>query len=121
MRARALSILVALTTGMALPTHAANLGWLKGTIIERYDDRDRSILGSELLNALDFQPDGVAITWWNARSGHWGVITPLDRSARDGVECRRVRIQNHLDERKGLVHYTVCRRPGEDWMLASID
>jgi surface antigen len=105
----------------ALPAQAANLGWLRGAIIEKYDDRDRSILGTELLSAVEFQPDGVRVTWWNARSGNWGTITPLERSTIEGAECRRVRIENRLGERRGVTVLTLCRRPGEDWMLARMD
>ena len=114
-------LIAAITLLTAPVAFAANLGWLKGSIIQKYTDRDRAILGSELLSAVEFQPDGVRVTWWNARSGNWGVITPLERSTVAGADCRRVRIENRLGERRGVNVYTLCRRPGEDWMLASID
>ena len=119
-RRRLLPLIASLAALTVLPASAANLGWLKGSIIEKYTDRDRSILGTELLSAVEFQPDGVRVTWWNARSGNWGTITPLERSTVDGTECRRVRIENRLGERRGVNVYTLCRRPGEDWMLASV-
>ncbi|HSN69914.1 MAG TPA: hypothetical protein VLT59_00330 [Steroidobacteraceae bacterium] len=103
-----------------LEATAANLGWLKGSILEKYTERDRVILGGELLNAVEFQPDGVSTTWWNAETGHWGVITPLERSRQDDADCRRVKVENYLGARKGVTTYTVCRRPGTDWMLAGI-
>jgi surface antigen len=119
-RVSMLAIAILLANGLPSAAGAANLGWLKGSIIERYDDRDREILGTELLNALDFQPSGVPVRWYNARTGHWGVITPRDDDPRDGATCRRVTVENHLDEHTGTSTYTVCRRTGFDWMLLAI-
>jgi surface antigen len=110
-------LLVASATGV----RAANLGWLRGTVVQGYSSADLAILTSELEEALDFQPAGTVITWYNWESGNWGRITPLAPLSRPDAECRRVNLENHRGDEQGSTTYLLCRQAGSEWMFAGIE
>jgi len=114
---RVLVLLLAATAS----AHAANLGWLRGAVVQKLTAGDLALLDTELVEALDFQPSGTVITWRNWRTGNWGRITPLEPFDHGDAQCRRVRIETHAGDASGTGTYALCRTAASEWLYASIE
>jgi len=98
-----LIVLVALfcMVGQVHDAMAANLRFLKDSVVARFDDVDWQMLQNAVTDALEQSADGASVTWRNDKSGHWGTVTPLNTLQQQGLKCRLVRFVNHTKDQTG--------------------
>lgn len=96
---------------------AASLGWMKGEAASFFTDRDWELVAETLDATLDSAADGESRDWANDKSGTRGRMTVLGSETRDGVTCRRLRVESTAKGSSSIHQYRFCRRAGGDWAL----
>ena len=99
--------------------HAAGEGAiLKNTPAYHYTADDYRLLRSKVQEALAAPADGDTYPWRNGKTTASGSVTPLEREAWKGLECRRLRVETSdgLSTDRGV--YRFCRTPSAGWKLA---
>ncbi len=91
---------------------------LKNTPFERFDDEDLKLFLDNARKALDQGRDGETHAWDNPATRHRGDVTVLRTTERDGRTCKRVRVRNEADGRKGDTPVTACKVDGK-WRLVT--
>ena len=99
------------------PCFGFNLQFLDDSPISRFNDKDVEIMLDTLTDALENADNGVAVKWKNTETGHHGSITPLNRITRDGMDCRRVDIQNVAEPFNGGARYLLCKHDDGEWRV----
>jgi surface antigen len=100
------------------PSHAGNLDFLSKSPVSYFNDEDIRLLKAAVTEVLDDSNVRATKNWSNPATGNSGKVE--GRSAfktAEGVECRRVRVTNHAKAVDGQGTYTVCKVPGEDWVV----
>ena len=83
---------------------------------EKVDGHTRGYIWlNTLTDALDNGEDGAEYTWENPKTGHNGIVTPLNTKTHDGMHCRDVDIRNFAGNFSGRAIHLMCRKDG-DWM-----
>lgn len=112
LRAAAIAVLLASPSA-----GAASLGWMKGAAASFFTDRDWQLVSESLDATLDTAADGESREWSNDKSGARGRMTVLGTETRDGLTCRRLRVEATAKGSSSSHHYRFCRREGGDWAI----
>ena len=102
---------------VATPCFGFNLQFLDDSPISKFNDKDVEIMLDTLTDALENAGDGVEVRWENTETGHHGSITPLNKITQDGMDCRRVDLQNVAEPFNGGVRYLLCKHDDGEWRV----
>jgi surface antigen len=117
---RALPILILAGLVAAAPAAQATniMPLLKDTPAELFTVKDYELFDAALKKALDeVRLDGVA-QWNNPETRAGGSVTVVREYQRSGDDCKRLRIDNHANSRKGSSTFDFCRQADGRWVLA---
>jgi surface antigen len=108
--------LAALLLLPGVPASAQNVGFLKDSVLSRFNKDDIAMFDQALRKALEEGKDGVPVVWKNDKTGSGGTITPSpDPKARK--DCRTATVVNYHRSSRGETTYAVCRQ-GDRWLVS---
>lgn len=117
---RALPILV-LAGLLAVPPAglATNLvPLLRDTPAELFTTQDYELFDAALRTALaETRQDGV-VQWSNPETRAGGSMTVVSEYEHGGFPCKRLRVDNHANNRRGHTTFDFCRQDDGRWVLA---
>ncbi len=93
-------------------------GWLRGSPIIKFTDKDWELLRSNARTALDDEPDGTTTSWGNPDTGHSGSITVISSFEKDGRRCRKARFSNEAGNLSGTETHDLCKVADGTWKIA---
>jgi len=94
---------------------------LRETPAELFTPADYELFDAALRNALaDLRQDGV-VQWSNPETRAGGSVTVIREYQRDGNACKRLRVDNHANNRKGYTTFDFCHQAEGRWVLAPMD
>jgi surface antigen len=101
------------------PALATNLiPLLRDTPAELFTAGDYELFDAALKQALaEVRQDGV-VQWDNPETRASGSVTVVREHQRDGSDCKRLRVDNHANGRKGVTTFDFCRQADGRWVLA---
>lgn len=117
---RALQILtLAGLVAVAPGVHATNIiALMRDTPAELFTAKDYEFFDAALKKALDeVRQDGI-VQWDNPETRAGGSMTVVREYQRGGDDCKRLRIDNHANSRKGFSTFDFCRQADGRWVLA---
>jgi surface antigen len=117
---RALPILIlAGLVAVAPGVQATNIiALMRDTPAELFTAKDYEFFDAALKKALDeVRQDGV-VQWDNPETRAGGSMTVVREYQRGGDDCKRLRIDNHANSRKGFSTFDFCRQADGRWVLA---
>jgi hypothetical protein len=95
-----------------------NLGDLRDAPSGKFTPRDFDMLWAAVDDVSRGKTIGAVKKWENTATGNGGVIKLLDVfTSTDGLDCRRLRIDNHAKSLKGSTKQVVCANADGKWML----
>lgn len=117
---RALPILIVAGLFAAAPAaRAMNLiPLLKDTPAELFTVQDYELFDAALKKALDELRQEGAVQWDNPDTRAGGSVTVVREYQREGSACKRLRLDNHANNRKGHTTFDFCRQADGRWVLA---
>ncbi len=83
-----------------------------------YTDEDFSILMDTVQKALTEKADGGKLVWENPKTGHNGLVNPLNTYEKNGVTCRKTRIINKAKDKIAETFFNLCKQPSGEWKVA---
>jgi surface antigen len=97
------------------------LGAMAGGEVGRSLDRaDRLYLERTTGQALEYGPSGVARSWQNPDSGHYGAVTPKPAyQTPQGQYCREYQQTITVGGKTEEGYGTACREPDGSWRIVS--
>ncbi len=98
-------------------TSAANLGFLRNTLIRDLSDTDWQQLVETTIDALENAPDGAKREWRNAETGHYGSVRLIRTFESYDLPCRKIALTNHTAAQTGTSAFTLCKVEGKGWRL----
>ena len=101
----------------SLPAHSANWFWLSESAISRFTDSDWAMLKSTATDALDNAADGTRVVWVNSETGHSGAITPINKTEKDGMPCRKVKFFSSAEGLTNTGTHLLCKQKDGEWKL----
>jgi len=113
------AILIAATT--AFPAYAFDYSFLNQAPIRFFTDADIQRQDTALQAVLNDPKADASRSWQDEKTGNGGEVTSLSSYAKDGMECRRVRIVSHARQaRRGTAASLVdmCK-VGDTWKFLS--
>jgi surface antigen len=122
MPARALAALVLVLSAMAVPAAAGAAGIggsLKGSPFAGFTADDAAMFLRTARLLATSKADGEELRWANDASGAWGTLSVKRTFKRRGATCRDVRGDATVKGRTEPFRLVLCRRPQEDWRIAS--
>ncbi len=102
---------------------AVGVGTLLGAAIggevgRSMDATDRRLMAQTTEHALNETPRNTTAQWRNPDSGHYGTITPLNRTEpRPGVYCREYQQTVTVGGETQQAYGTACRQPDGQWKI----
>ena len=96
------------------PAHSFNTKFLDDAPISRFDKKDIEIMLNTVTDALENAENGTGVEWENAKTGNHGIVTPLNRKTRDGMDCRELEIRNFAGSFTGRAIHLMCKI-GDEW------
>ncbi|WP_156776882.1 hypothetical protein [Nitrococcus mobilis] len=109
--------MIAALLAVSSATSAANLGFLRNTLIRDLSDSDWQQLVETTIDALENAPDGATREWRNADTGHFGSIRVVKTFEAHDLPCRKVTLTNHTTSQTGPNAFTLCKVEGQGWRL----
>jgi len=105
-------------------TAAALLGgvvgaWAGHAVGRQMDENDRLRAAQAHHDALEFNRAGVASSWQNPDTGHYGSVTPLRTYEHGGTYCREYEQTITVDGRLEQARGTACRQADGSWRIVS--
>lgn len=88
------ALLTFATAGAPFAVQALDLTFLDQAPIRFFNDEDMKLMSNASDKALDEANDGEEVRWSNDQTGNSGAITPVRSFARQGQDCRRLRVVN---------------------------
>jgi len=117
---RAFPILVLAGALFAVPAvQAMNLiPLLRDTPAQYFTEEDYALFDGALRTALnELATDGVT-EWSNPATRAGGRVSVIQQYERHGSPCKRLRVENHANNSKGLSTLDFCRHTDGRWVLA---
>jgi len=117
---RALPILILAGLFATAPdVRATNLiPLLRETPAELITVRDYELFDIALKKTLaEVGQDGV-VQWDNPETRAGGSMTVIREYQREGNACKRLRVDNHANNRKGYTTFDFCHQADDRWVLA---
>ena len=100
-------------------SHSANLRFLdESAPAFHYTDEDFTILLDAVQKALNEKADGEKLTWENPKTGHRGLVNPLNTFQENGTTCRKMRLINKAKDKIAETFYKLCKQPSGEWKVA---
>jgi 17 kDa outer membrane surface antigen len=108
-----------LSLGVAsLAAAQTNLGDLRDAPSGKFTPQDFDMLWAAVDAVSRGKTIGAIKKWENAATGNGGAIKLLDVfTSADGLDCRRLRVDNHAKSIKGSTQQVVCANADGKWML----
>lgn len=101
----------------AASAHAANLAFLKDSVLTRLSPDDVASFRQLVLHSLQTVPDQEEV-FWQGDSGVRGKLKPLFTYRFDERDCRRLRLAFISDKHKSESYkFDICQQ-GEGWRIA---
>lgn len=100
---------------VAEPLLASNLRLLDhspGRFFTEQDWQNATAAGRKTLNDAK---DGETVVWDNPKSGHFGSMTPVSTTIKNGAACRLVKIESTAGGTTGGALYEFCQSPDGKW------
>lgn len=98
---------------------APNLGFLnESSPAFHFNEVDFDILVKTVQKALNEKKDGEKLAWENKKTGHAGLVNPLNTTIEKGVSCRMLRIVNRAGKRISQTQYKFCKQPDGIWKVS---
>ena len=88
------ALLTLAIAGAPFTVQALDLTFLDQAPIRFFNDADLKLMSDAADKALDQAKDGEDVSWSNDQTGSSGTITPVRSFARQGKDCRRLRVVN---------------------------
>lgn len=110
----ALALLMALA---AMPVHAIGMRYLEDAPFVKFSEQDKQLYLDTLHQFLDSGEDGSEIEWQNAETGSGGQIRIKNTFDHDGMNCRRIWVTNHADDKTGAGTYVFCKSEDGSWKV----
>lgn len=114
---RSLVTFVALAALLGPACAAGEGAALRGSVASKFRASDLALMKASVGQALKAGRDGETLEWKNDKSPASGAVTPLDRHAWSGMDCRRVRIVNTHGRLTEQGVYRFCEKPAGRWKL----
>lgn len=83
-----------------------------------FTDDDFKIFLATVQNALNDKKDGEQLVWKNDKTGHAGLIKPLNTIIENGTSCRTALIFNRANNKKATTRYKFCKQPDGEWKIS---
>lgn len=100
-------------------SHSANLRFLdESAPAFHYTDEDFSILMATVQKALNEKADGGKLVWENPKTGHNGLVNPLNTFQENGTTCRKTRLINKAKDKIAETFYKLCKQASGEWKVA---
>ena len=80
--------------------------------ISDFNDADMQMFKDAIQKALNEKKDGEKLAWKNDKTGHSGLVNPLQTLDSEADECRNVRIINKSKKNIAETHFTFCKQDG---------
>ena len=109
-------ILITLTV-FSLPAYSANWFWLSESPISRFTDSDWTMLRSTATDALNNADNGTRIVWVNSETGHSGAVTPINKTEKNGIPCRKVKFFSSAEGLTNTSIHFLCKQKDGEWKL----
>lgn len=98
----------------------AFLGGVVGNEIgRRMDEADRRAAMEAEHRALETGRSGIATSWRNPNSGHYGTVVPGTPYRAAGAHCRTYAHTIYIDGRPETLNGRACRKPDGTWSKVS--
>ena len=105
-----------------LPTvvFSANMNFLNNSdsAVRFFSDSDWTLFNNAVENGLNKSANGSKVSWKNQKSGSYGFVTPLTKTAKNGTTCRNLKIVSHANNRTDNYTFTFCKYPS-GWKIPS--
>lgn len=106
-----------LSTSQALI--ASNLNFLNESApVYHFTDEDFNILMATIQKALNEKKDGEKLAWKNEKTGHAGLVNPLDTTIENNLKCRKTRLINRANKKIAKTVYKFCKQPDGVWKVS---
>ena len=99
------------------PASAFNLLFLRDSPVAEFSEADIEMMIDAFDDAMDNYADGIARSWKNGKSGHFGQITPLDKTQEGDRTCRNVDIENSAGSKTGVSRFKYCKENNGQWQF----
>ncbi len=109
--------------GCCLYTGAANAGvfyYLRDLPISSFTDEDMSLMRDTAYYSLEKLKDGEKKAWMNDKTGHSGLLNPLQTYKNDQRVCRILRIINRSKKQIAEFKFEVCETEDDSWKIMKI-
>ena len=112
-------LLVMLLSLFAYNASAINLMFMsKQAPARKFSEADWQYFNRAIEHTLANVEDGASYRWNNPASPANGLLEVLESTSRDDMPCRRARLTNYYDERKGVTEFVFCKQPDGEWKVA---
>jgi len=109
-------ILLLATSQMVI---ASNLNFLNESApVFHFSDEDFGILMDTIQKALNEKKDGEKLSWKNEKTGHAGLVNPLDTTIENNLKCRNTRLINRANKRIAKTVFKFCKQPDGEWKVS---
>jgi surface antigen len=111
-----ITILLLTTSQMLI---ASNLNFLNESApVYHFTDEDFNILMATIQKALNEKKDGEKLAWKNEKTGHAGLVNPLDTTIENNLKCRNTRLINRANKKIAQTVYKFCKQPDGVWKIS---
>jgi hypothetical protein len=120
-KTRALSAAILIAAATTFPAYAFDYSFLNQAPIRFFSDADIQQQDAALQAVLNDPKADASRSWQDAKTGNGGEITSLYSYAKDGLECRRVRIVTHAKQARGGTAKSLVDmcKVGDTWKFLS--
>ena len=95
-------------------------GWMRGTVVNQFDDSDWELFKATARMTLNSAADGEQVNWRNEQTGIKGAMKVIMSFEHDGQACRRMAILNVSSSgERGVSNYNLCQQDDETWGFVS--
>jgi len=102
----------------AVTAYAANMTFLNDSPIAHFRPEDVDRMMENARKVLDSSDPAARQSWSNPQTGASGLAQVRGQfKARDGAQCKRLRIMNKMRGLQSDATYTVCNYPDRGWII----
>ena len=111
-----ITILLLITSQVLI---ASNLNFLNESApAYHFSDEDFKILMTSIQKALNEKKDGEKLAWKNEKTGHAGLVNPLDTTLENNLKCRNTRLINRANKKIAKTVFKFCKQPDGVWKVS---